>query len=160
MIAWGHSKHGRGGGSGGRGGTGGNPCTMYPSARAFTPPTDTRVHCYWARTSSQTWSEAQQSCNLQNGYLVSILSAEENAFVVSMAAFSSSFNDTWIGATDTKSGGDRTGAGTYRWVSNEPWGYTSWSRPYRSWGWSRPYRAWGWRGYRSWGWRRGGWRRW
>ena len=54
-------------------------------------PTDGRTHCYWPRSSSQTWSEAQQSCTLQNGHLVTILSAEENAFVVSVAQFSSSF---------------------------------------------------------------------
>jgi hypothetical protein len=122
---------GRGGtggtGVGGRGGTGGNPCVSFPNAKAFTPPSDTRVHCYWARTMSQTWTEAQQSCNLQNGYLVSILSAEENAFVVSVAQFSPSFSDTWIGATDGKNGGDRTGAGTYRWVSGDPWGYDNWA---------------------------------
>src|SRR5437764_257715 len=63
------------GGAGGRGGTGGNPCGAYPSAKAFTPPNETRVHCYWTRSSSQTWSEAQQACMLQNGHLVTILSA-------------------------------------------------------------------------------------
>ena len=113
---------------GGRGGNGGNPCAGYPSGtRSFVTPTDNRVHCYWPRSSSQTWSEASQSCMLQNGHLVTILSAEENAFVVSMAQFSTSFMDTWIGATDGKAGGDRTGAGTYRWVTNEPWGYTNWA---------------------------------
>jgi Lectin C-type domain len=124
----GRGGRGGSGGLGGRGGAGagGNPCVAYPAAKAFTPPTDTRPHCYWARTSTQTWSQAQQSCNLQNGYLVSILSAEENAFVVSVAAFSPNFSDTWIGATDGKAGSDRTGPGNYRWISNEPWGYTNW----------------------------------
>jgi hypothetical protein len=120
---------GRGGmsGRGGAGGGGGNPCASYPSgAKAFVTPTDGRTHCYWPRTTSQTWSEAQQSCMLQNGYLVTILSAEENAFVVSVAQFSATFSDTWIGATDGKAGGDKTGVGTYRWVSNETWGYTHW----------------------------------
>jgi hypothetical protein len=65
---------------------------------------------------------------LQNGHLVTILSAEENAFVVSIAQFSSSFEDTWIGATDGKAGGDRNGAGTYRWVTNETWGYSNWEQ--------------------------------
>jgi hypothetical protein len=117
------------GGSTGRGGTGGNPCAGYPSgAKAFVTPTDGRTHCYWSRSSSQTWSEAQQSCTLQNGHLVTILSAEENAFVVSVAQFSSSFDDTWIGATDGRTGGDKTGAGTYRWVTAETWGYSSWAQ--------------------------------
>ena len=86
------------------------------------------MHCYWARSSSQTWSEASQSCMLQNGHLVTILSAEENAFVVSIAQFSTRSSDTWIGATDGKAGGDCTGAGTYRWVTNETWGFTSWAQ--------------------------------
>ncbi len=97
-------------------------------AKSFVTPTDNRVHCYWARSNSQTWSEASQSCMQQNGHLVTILSAEENAFVVSMAQFSTSFSDTWIGATDGKAGGDRTGPGTYRWVTNETWGFTSWAQ--------------------------------
>jgi hypothetical protein len=119
---------GRGGASG-RGGTGGNPCATYPSgAKAFVTPTDGRTHCYWPRSSSQTWSEAQQSCTLQNGHLVTILSAEENAFVVSVAQFSSNFSDTWIGATDGKAGGDKNGAGTYRWVTNETWSYSNWQQ--------------------------------
>jgi hypothetical protein len=115
------------GGTGGRGGSGGNPCAGYPTAaKAFVTPTDGRTHCYWPRSTSQTWSEAQQSCTLQNGHLATILSAEENAFVVSVAQFSSSFNDTWIGATDGKAGGDKNGPGTYKWVTNEPWSYNSW----------------------------------
>jgi hypothetical protein len=117
------------GGAAGRGGTGGNPCATYPSgAKAFVTPTDGRTHCYWARSSSQTWSEAQQSCTLQNGHLATILSAEENAFVVSIAQFSSNFADTWIGATDGKAGGDKSGAGTYRWVTNETWSYSNWEQ--------------------------------
>ena len=91
-------------------------------------PTDGASHCYWPRSSSQTWSEAQQSCTLQNGHLVTILSAEENAFVVSVAQFSSSFYDTWIGATDGKAGGDKNGPGTYKWVTNETWGYSNWEQ--------------------------------
>ena len=65
---------------------------------------------------------------LQDGHLVTILSAEENAFVVSIAQFSASFSDVWIGATDGRSGTDRTGAGTYRWVSNETWSYSHWEQ--------------------------------
>ena len=119
---------GRGGASG-RGGTGGNPCATYPSgAKAFVTPTDGRTHCYWPRSSSQTWSEAQQSCTLQNGHLVTILSAEENAFVVSVAQFSTNFSDTWIGATDGKAGSDKNGPGTYKWVTNETWSYSNWQQ--------------------------------
>ncbi|HMF41844.1 MAG TPA: C-type lectin domain-containing protein, partial [Polyangia bacterium] len=115
---------GRGGGAGG----GGNPCVAYPSAKAFTPPNDTRVHCYWTHSNSQTWSQSQQACMLQQGHLVTILSPEENDFVVSVAQFSSAFSDTWIGATDDKTGSDRSGPGTYRWVTNETWSYSNWQQ--------------------------------
>ena len=82
-------------------------------------PNDGRVHCYWTRSSSQTWSEAQQSCMMQDGHLVTILSAEENAFVVSIAQFSSSFSDTWIGATGTFAGATPTvdELGVTHWVN-------------------------------------------
>jgi len=116
------------GGGNGRGGAGGNPCAAFPSAKAFTPPNDTRVHCYWTHSNSQTWSQSQQACMLQQGHLVTILSPEENDFVVSVAQFSSAFSDTWIGATDDKTGSDRSGPGTYRWVTNETWSYSNWQQ--------------------------------
>jgi len=121
---------GRGGNNvGGRGGGGGNPCGAFPGAKGFVTPTDGLTHCYWARSLSQTWSQAQQSCMMtQNGHLVTITSAEENDFVVSIAQFSGSLNDTWIGASDDKTGSDKTGPGTYRWVTNEPWTYSNWEQ--------------------------------
>jgi hypothetical protein len=119
---------GRGGASG-RGGTSGNPCVGYPSGvRSFVAPTDGRVHCYWPRMNQQNWSDAQLSCSIQNGHLVTIQSVEENLFVVSIAIFSGQFADTWIGATDGKSSSDRTGPGTYRWVTNETWSYDNWAQ--------------------------------
>jgi hypothetical protein len=121
---------GRGGSNaGGRGGNGGNPCMGFPlGTKSFVTPTDGLAHCYWPRSTAQTWSQAQQSCMMQNGHLVTITSAEENAFVVSIAQFSSSFNDTWIGATDDKAGSDKTGPGTYRWVTSEAWTYSNWEQ--------------------------------
>jgi hypothetical protein len=65
---------------------------------------------------------------LQDGHLVTILSPEENAFVVSVAQFSTSFSDTWIGATDGKQGGDRGGPGSYRWVTGEAFVWTNWEQ--------------------------------
>src|SRR5688500_14352294 len=105
---------GRGGiGAGGRGsGAGGNRNRFPSSARGFVTPRDGRLHFYWVAAESQTWGAAQQSCQGQQGHLVTILSAAENAFVVTIAQFTATFSDTWIGATDGKLGGDRTGAGT------------------------------------------------
>ena len=103
-------------------------CASYPRAAAeFVTPGDARVHCYWTHAEEVTWSAAQTACRAENGHLVTILSEAENQFVVSIAAFSQSFSDAWIGATDGKAGGDQTGPGTYRWVTDEPWGWSAWS---------------------------------
>jgi hypothetical protein len=90
-------------------------------------PTDGLRHCYWAHADAQTWTDARQTCINQGGQLVSILSATENTFVVSVAQFSQNYQDAWIGATDNKAGNDATGPGIYHWVTGEPWGFTRWA---------------------------------
>ena len=115
------------GGRGGRGGVGGRACTGYPAnARAFIPPTDNRVHCYWTHGNMQSFSQARQTCSNEDGHLVTILSEEENLFVVSIAQFSPMYSDTWIGATDGRQGSDARGAGNYTWVTGETWNFEAW----------------------------------
>ena len=63
----------------------------------------------------------------EDGHLVTILSEEENLFVVSIAQFSPMYSDTWIGATDGRAGSDQTGPGTYTWVTGETWNYDAWA---------------------------------
>ncbi len=115
------------GGAGGRGGVGGRACMGYPTnARAFIPPTDNRVHCYWTHGNMQSFSQARQTCSNEDGHLVSILSEEENLFVVSIAQFSPMYSDTWIGATDGRQGSDARGPGNYTWVTGETWNFDAW----------------------------------
>jgi hypothetical protein len=116
------------GGRGGRGGSAGRVCNDFPNnARSFTPPNESRAHCYWAHGNMVTWNQARTMCMSEGGHLVTILSAEENLFVVSIAMFSPMYSDTWIGATDGKAGNDPSGAGTHTWVTGEPWGFEAWS---------------------------------
>ena len=116
------------GGSGGRGGVGGRVCADYPAmARSFVPPNDNnRAHCYWPHGNMQTWSQARMTCTNEGGHLVTILSEEENLFVVSIAQFSPMYSDTWIGATDGRTGSNANGPGTYSWVTGEVWNFDAW----------------------------------
>ena len=103
-------------------------CKVYPSAQAFVTPTDNRTHCYWLHLSKQTWGAARTQCQSENGDLVTILSQSENDFVLGIGRFTNSPPELWIGATDSKGGSDRTGPGTYHWISNEAWGYSNWNQ--------------------------------
>jgi len=102
-------------------------CAKYPSATAFTTPTDGKGHCYWLHIDRQTWPTARMRCQTDGGDLVTILSAAENQFVLSIGRFTNSPPELWLGGTDGKVGSDRTGPGPYKWVTGEPWGYTNWN---------------------------------
>ena len=73
-------------------------------------------HTYYYFTTPVTWYAAKQLCENMGGYLVAISSAEENAFVYSLANSSI----CWIGFTDIG------GEGSWRWASGENVSYTNW----------------------------------
>jgi len=127
------------GGSGGSagspatGGRGGHPsCASFPSGASLTTPTDGRLHCYWVHGSQIDWNSAEAVCENEGGKLVSILSETENNTVVQLALQANLFmgigmtGQVFIGATDGLAVDDRSGAGTYSWVTGEPWGYQNW----------------------------------
>ena len=114
-------------GAGGRGGTAGNPCKTYPTGQAFTTPDDGRPHCYWFHSEKQTFTTARAQCRSEGGDLVSILSQPENDLVVGIGRFTGSFPQLWIGGIDGKVASDRSGPGTYRWLTGEPWTYSNWN---------------------------------
>ena len=91
------------------------------------------MHCYWTHGQVQTYSQARQTCTNEDGHLVTILSEEENLFVVSIAQFSPMYSDTWIGASDGRAGSDERGVGTYTWVTGEAWGYANWASGAAGW---------------------------
>jgi len=82
-----------------------------------------------------TWTAANSAATAQNGYLASLTSAEENAFVfgLTQAATGVWFQSNewrfgpWLGGyqptkTDEPAGG-------WTWVTGETWSYTAWQQP-------------------------------
>jgi len=122
---------GTAGGGGTVGGASGASCAGFPQARSFVTPTDGLTHCYWVHREELDWLGSLARCASEQGTLASILSAQENAFVLDLVSdLLSPFDlDTRItlGGTDGKAADDRSGAGNYSWVSGEPWGYDDWN---------------------------------
>jgi len=121
------------GGGGGAGGASVPSCASFPQARSFVTPTDGLTHCYWGHRDELTWLESSQRCESEQGTLVSILSAQENAFVLNLLDDANLFSmfdlnsRITLGGTDDKAGDDPTLAGDYRWVTGEPWDYDNWN---------------------------------
>jgi hypothetical protein len=77
-------------------------------------------HCYRPSGVERTWFGAGFDCVDRGGHLVTISSADENAFV--LATFrAGAGDDIWIGA------GDGVVEGTFGWVDGEPFGYANWA---------------------------------
>lgn len=69
-----------------------------------------------------SWDEAKTAAESMtfggaSGYLATLTSAEEDAFVASFAAAS----DAWFGASDLATDG------IWEWVTGEAWSYTNWN---------------------------------
>lgn len=75
-------------------------------------------HLYQHITSYQYWEQAQESCEVWNGHLVTIGSSGENEFVYDN--FVAPGGLPWLGGTA------QGGEGEWRWVTDEPWSYTNW----------------------------------
>jgi len=76
-----------------------------------------------------SWTEAQDAAELAGGYLASITSAEENAFVYSLIDEDSLWRNNvfgpWIGGVQTNKSAESTGH--WSWVDGEAWSYTAWA---------------------------------
>ena len=91
-------------------------------------------HCYEAVLApGLSWDEAQAECVARGGHLVTITSAEENAFVFSLVASDSAFwfvdgyNNglgPWLGGYQVS--GSTEPDGGWQWVTDEPFVYTNW----------------------------------
>ncbi len=77
-------------------------------------------HRYQRVDTDMTWKEAKAYCENQGGYLASVTTIEENAFISGLIATGSKLF-YWIGGTDEES------EGIWKWVSGEPWDYSEWS---------------------------------
>jgi hypothetical protein len=118
-------------GDGGTSGAGGNhppSCSSFPAGSSFTTPTDGLLHCYWVHGVPTDGNSAEASCVSEGGTLATVLSSQENMFVLSVLLQAKVFtgNGVSLGATDGKATDDKSGAGKYAWVTGEPWGFQNW----------------------------------
>lgn len=78
-------------------------------------------HTYLIVEEKMTWEEAKAYCEKQGGHLLTINSAEEQAFITSyIKEVKLTQNRFWIGATDAEK------EGTWKWITNEKFGYSNW----------------------------------
>ena len=91
-------------------------------------PTDGRLHCYWIHSDVADWTSSESRCESEGGTLATILSSQENMFVLQVLLQGNLFKGDGVslGAADGKSSSDKSGAGQYAWVTGEPWAYTNW----------------------------------
>src|SRR5579871_4492106 len=119
-------------GAGGNVGTGGThppSCASFPKGSSFTTPTDGLLHCYWVHVTTTDWTSAESTCESEGGTLATVLSSQENMFVLQVLLQANAvpmMNVAWLGANDGKQSNDKTGPGQYAWVTGEPWSYTNW----------------------------------
>lgn len=87
-----------------------------------------------------SWLDAQAAALDKGGYLATLTSAEENdhVFSLSVAALGAwivdvdgyQMNGPWLGGYQDRTAQDYSEpSGGWRWVTGEPWGYTSWLPP-------------------------------
>jgi len=90
-------------------------------------------HCYEAVLVPVLWSDAKTACEARGGHLVTIGSAEENAFVFSLVSginafwYLDSFGNglgPWLGGYQEV--GSQEPDGGWKWVTGDPFVYTNW----------------------------------
>ena len=145
---------GSGGATGGSGGTGGTPvcgnnkleageecddggkvnndgcdsnchvvCTD-KNASAVPYTVNGRVHCYWRVGSSNSFNDSNIKCQNAGAHLATILTAGENALVLSLCPTTDP--RYWIGGSDGQPKSSSTQA-QYGWITGEPNPYVNWA---------------------------------
>ena len=80
------------------------------------------------------WADAKAAAEGAGGYLATITSPEENAFVYGLASANAALWNVkpngdslgpWLGGYQAE--GSLEPAGGWRWVTNEPWQFTNWA---------------------------------
>ena len=111
-----------GGGAGGAneaGSSSGSPeCAAIAADAMYLPSTQ---HCYLVDTEQRTFAAAQAHCKTLDAHLVTLSDLAENDF-----AWGIHPDEHWIGSQDGRAA-TKSGAGTYTWLTNEPFDYTNWS---------------------------------
>ena len=86
-----------------------------PTLVGFTSQNNYNGHSYYRSTGSMTWTDARQACLNMGGHLVTVTTPEENNFIFNL------WPSGWIGLTD------EVVEGQWRWVTGEPYSYSSWN---------------------------------
>jgi hypothetical protein len=86
-----------------------------PTLTGFTSQQNFNGHSYYRSTGNAFWTAARQACANMGGYLVTVTSAAENNFLFNL------WPSGWIGLTD------EVVEGQWRWVTGEPYSYSSWN---------------------------------
>jgi hypothetical protein len=106
---------------------------------AHAGPTHWNGNGHWyeavlAPSGNISWTDAQAAASKAGGYLATITSAAENAFVFGLVANDNAFwpdgtwHGPWLGGyQDRHAPGYSEPAGGWRWVTGEPWSYANWS---------------------------------
>ena len=76
-------------------------------------------HSYAIINKSISWTDAKRECEKRGGYLATITSSAEQAFVVNLLNQEGNKNTYWIGGYCES---DRQ----FKWVTNEPFEYANW----------------------------------
>jgi hypothetical protein len=100
--------------------------SVYPEFRTVLTSVDEKPepatfngHTYYYFKTPVTWYDAKSICEKLGGHLVTITSAEENAFLYDLVA-SAENKYVWFGASDIDA------EGTWKWVNNEKFTYSNW----------------------------------
>ena len=93
-------------------------CSAFAADATFLSATQ---HCYLVDTEQRTYAAAQAHCTDLKAHLVTLGSEAEDEFAWSIHA-----EEHWVGASDGKMP-KQSGAGTYTWVTHEPFDYSNWS---------------------------------
>jgi hypothetical protein len=92
-------------------------------------------HWYQAvrNTNAANWTQVNELARAEGGYLATITSAAENAFVFSLVDFPEFFQAVGGGAGPAIGGFQPDGSpepgGGWTWVTGEAWGYSNWAPP-------------------------------
>ncbi len=92
--------------------------TAPPNPDLFDYGTTYNDHTYWVSREARNWVDARNACELENGHLITIGSADENHVAAQLAE--SIHANCWMGFTDIES------EGNWVWVTNEPVVFTNW----------------------------------
>lgn len=89
-------------------------------------------HYYEVVVAQRTWAEANAEAAKRTyaglaGHLATVQSAEENAYILNLVSLSGDITGVWLGGFQPE--GSVEPSGGWRWVTKEPWAFTSWDPP-------------------------------